>query len=413
MYIDNVLLGQSPLQRVRVEPGSHEISVHKPGYVNWQRIDNLVQGRETSASVVLLIPATLQITSDPAGATILIDGETVGTTPATLKDLIPGTRKVQLGGKLFEDWLNAVELKSGEKQSLHATLTLKKGSLKITANQPEAQITLDGKKVGFTPLALRNVEYGTHTILASKANFKTAEKRIELMERGPLEVKFNLEVAMATIRLSGGIQGASVRLDNKDAGALPVKPMEVLPGPHSLALQQKGHEKVKYALELGPNEVKKINVVFRRKTRGKAILKSLLFPGLGQGYSERRGQAVLFPVLELAAIGGALWATGQYNSSIDEYSSARAAYLSAFNDQEIASRRTAMNDAYNDVNSKEKLRNVFFGAAAGIWLWNIVDAALFAPKVESSPKIGAEHSSTTFYLLQTRDGVKLNMSMHF
>ena len=41
-----------------------------------------------------------------------------------------------------------------------------------------------------------------------------------------------------------------------------------------------------------------------------------------------------------------------------------------------------MEEKFDDIESAERLRNIFIGAALGIWLWNVVDASLLGPATE-------------------------------
>ena len=55
---------------------------------------------------------TVQVSTDPAGASVLIDGVLAGTTPAQLS-LTPGLKMVEISLQGYQPWRNAVEIRPG------------------------------------------------------------------------------------------------------------------------------------------------------------------------------------------------------------------------------------------------------------------------------------------------------------
>lgn len=67
--------------------------------------------------------ATLNITSDPSGARVLIDGTEMGITPATITGISPGTHKVTVVLDLFGEWEDNVDFGTSQRVSIHAVLS--------------------------------------------------------------------------------------------------------------------------------------------------------------------------------------------------------------------------------------------------------------------------------------------------
>ena len=74
----------TPFTLTEVQPGQHTIAFSKAGYTTDTRTVNVTSGNRATASVRLAVPtATLVVKSDPAGASIYVDGRDMGTkTPA-------------------------------------------------------------------------------------------------------------------------------------------------------------------------------------------------------------------------------------------------------------------------------------------------------------------------------------------
>jgi len=65
--------------------------------------------------------AYTQISTDPAGAEITIDGNYAGNTPSLIK-LAPGTHPIQLTMKGYQTWVRSIETAAGESRTIAADL---------------------------------------------------------------------------------------------------------------------------------------------------------------------------------------------------------------------------------------------------------------------------------------------------
>ncbi len=65
--------------------------------------------------------ATVEITSEPAGAEVEIDDSYAGSTPRT-KPLKPGTYKIKVEQKGYKDWERQITVTAGEQVPIHATM---------------------------------------------------------------------------------------------------------------------------------------------------------------------------------------------------------------------------------------------------------------------------------------------------
>ena len=74
----------TPFALTGVQPGQHSITVSKAGYSTDKRTVNIAAGNRTTTAIHLAqLSAMLVVKSDPAGASIYVDGHDVGTkTPA-------------------------------------------------------------------------------------------------------------------------------------------------------------------------------------------------------------------------------------------------------------------------------------------------------------------------------------------
>lgn len=110
----------------------------------------LVRSRRPPSAEVPGIPATLAIASDPAGATVLVDGKARGHTPATLA-LRPGARHVALRLARYAEVTYTVRLVAGQATTLAAPLWLRTPEVRQVrpplpgATITDAQFLADGR----------------------------------------------------------------------------------------------------------------------------------------------------------------------------------------------------------------------------------------------------------------------------
>jgi TolB-like protein len=83
-------------------PGKHNVKIKRQGYHELD-FEIHTSHRDTTVQEIKYVPlpAELFVFSEPDGATILLNGKNHGTTPATLKELIPGNYGLQIVHKLY------------------------------------------------------------------------------------------------------------------------------------------------------------------------------------------------------------------------------------------------------------------------------------------------------------------------
>ncbi|RMF58105.1 MAG: PEGA domain-containing protein [Calditrichaeota bacterium] len=155
-------------------------------------------------------------------------------------------------------------------------------------------------------------------------------------------------------------------------------------GKYNIKAHKKGYETVNTIYDFTGENGGTFLVKLKPKTRGKAFVRSLLFPGWGQYYSGRRGAGTFFVGATLAAFGMLAVQERQYRSAINEYDRALATFQQengSYADQKRAF--DALQDAIAKVENQRDARNLSLYAAGGIWLLNVLESVLFFPDFTS------------------------------
>ncbi|MCQ2113482.1 MAG: PEGA domain-containing protein [Bacteroidaceae bacterium] len=136
------------------------------------------------------ITGSVYISSRPSGATISIDGETKGTTPSLLQDVLIGSHKVQLKLANHKTEDHDVVIKENETLDLDITLS-DMAHMTIDSKPSNAILYIDNHKVGTTPYSA-DMASGDYDILIKKRKYKNYSQRVHLDSSTPTKsIKLN------------------------------------------------------------------------------------------------------------------------------------------------------------------------------------------------------------------------------
>ena len=124
VFLDGVNKGMTPATLSAVPAGSHTLKLSRSGYQDRSLQVTVTAGKTTP--IALTLPAggngdtptddtgTLVVVSSPAGASVTLDGQAKGTTPATLTGLFKGTHILTLTMDGYGNHTETVTVEAGE-----------------------------------------------------------------------------------------------------------------------------------------------------------------------------------------------------------------------------------------------------------------------------------------------------------
>ena len=252
IYIDDDLIGQTPVHDYEIDTGSQrekqiEVRLVLSGYE--KRVVRLMLrgGQHTPLDVRLeqFIPrtGTLTVTSTPSGASIYIDGDLIGQTPLTSYEVDTGVRyerQVTVGLMLsgYKSYMDQLTLRSGQHTPLDVRLEEfipRTGMLTVTSTPSGASIYVDGDLIGQTPLTSYEVDTGVRyerqvTVGLMLSGYKSYMDQLTLRggQHTPLDVRleeFIPRTGMLTV--TSAPSGASIYIDDDLIGQTPVHDYEI------------------------------------------------------------------------------------------------------------------------------------------------------------------------------------------
>jgi serine/threonine-protein kinase len=150
----------------------------------------------TPGAAAVTAPGRLIVRSTPAGARVFVDGREQGQTPATIRDLAPGTHQVRItrDGYVAEERRLAI---TTAQPSPSLSVVLKRtapvaspaapadvgtstGTLTVLSRPDGARVFLDDQLVGTTPLTLPQVGAGQHAVRLEREGYRSWSSSIRM-----------------------------------------------------------------------------------------------------------------------------------------------------------------------------------------------------------------------------------------
>lgn len=203
-----------------VPAGQHELTVDAPLYRSASRAI-VVQGRRITQTLAIeLVPAwaNLNLTSLPAGATVLIDDVPVGNTPLQIK-VEEGVHTLKLTADKFKPYSQEFTVFAQQDLAVpDITLIPADGILKIRTKPDRAAVILNGEYQGISPLTLNIKPDQSQKLQVYRAGFRLASQQVTLGPEQQQDKQINLSQDSVTVKFSLSPNDAVLYIDGVRRG---------------------------------------------------------------------------------------------------------------------------------------------------------------------------------------------------
>ena len=218
--VDGESVGKTPLLDLPLPEGEHQLLLEEARHLPLQQ-SLQVTGRNVRQQLQLeLAPAWAGVTVDslPTGASILLDGEPVGKTPATV-EILQGEHPLMLQLPAFADWQQTLHIRAGEDQDLgRVDMQPAAGELQLSSVPSGANVTLDGDFQGQTPMTLEVSPGREHRLAVFKPGYQRYNGTVELPAAGSDKRTVKLQAQLGEVRFRISPANAVVRINGKPLG---------------------------------------------------------------------------------------------------------------------------------------------------------------------------------------------------
>jgi hypothetical protein len=124
VYLDQELLGPTPITRSGLQPGTYTVTVKKEGYLTWEKFLTIRPGSSNVLTAGLVSGSgSLSIKSFPWNARILLDGQEKGYTPLLIQNVPAGTHNLEIEKPGYQTATESVQVPAGSIRLVVITLS--------------------------------------------------------------------------------------------------------------------------------------------------------------------------------------------------------------------------------------------------------------------------------------------------
>lgn len=201
-----------------------------------------------------LFRGDLEISSQPPGAEVFINGELRTTTPDTIKGIPEGEVVVKLVHRFHEDAVQSLRINSDETTRLNHTFEPAEGSLEIISNPADGHILLGDERLeATTPYKLTSMATGVYEVTVGFRYHRDVTRSVEVLPGRTTREVFELPLApWGSLTLDVKPAGTSIRFVDLDtpyeAG------MELPAGEYAIELSKTGYPSQQHRVRVGVGE---------------------------------------------------------------------------------------------------------------------------------------------------------------
>jgi hypothetical protein len=243
VLIDGVHRGQTPAE-IPLDPGQHRVEIQNDGQSRTLEV-SIASG--ATSSQYLELPKTnvlygqLQVSTEPSGARVSVDGQPRGTSPVILSDLTPGDHVVTVETD-SNSVSQAVKIEGGLSASLVVPLAPKgsaaSGWLKLSS-PIEMQLYEKGRLLGTSLIDRIMLPAGKHEIeIVNESLGYRGVRTVHVSPGNTSAVTLDLPKGLVSLNAT---PWANVWIDGENVGETPIGNLPVRIGDHEVIFRNPQH----------------------------------------------------------------------------------------------------------------------------------------------------------------------------
>lgn len=250
--------------RYLIRPGRYPVSVNVEGYTPWQEVVDVGDDASQRIEIIpAILPGKVSIQSTPPGASVVLNGESLGLTPLDDLRLPAGSHELTISLSRYQAYGAIIEVTGrGTRQTFATELAPDWAEIGLSSLPTNADIFVDGEQVGSTDSTIE-VLAGDHELILRKVGYRDHSLSLSVTASVPQVIDpVALIPADGVLSLTSIPTAATVSLDGEFAGRTPVT-LELSPGDqHRIQLSKLGYARktVSLALEKGAFQEQQITL---------------------------------------------------------------------------------------------------------------------------------------------------------
>ncbi len=182
VLVDGEPVGKTPLEDYPLRAGRYRVEIKADRFVDYAGDLDVAGGGSAIRKEISLVPdwAPVNVHSEPAGATVLVDGQEMGVTPLEM-ELRSGRHELEVRQGGFKTWRQTVDVEPATPLELpKIEMRPSDGTLVVRSSPEGATVLVDGEFRGRSPVRLELDPGRNYRVELSQAGYKSASRDIRL-----------------------------------------------------------------------------------------------------------------------------------------------------------------------------------------------------------------------------------------
>jgi len=242
--------------------GEHQLNAAAPGYYPLSKTIQVTDQATQQIDVDMQpLPGNLLVNASLSDIQVLIDDQLAGTVPGTLEAISRGAHKLEFRKYRYFSLQQAVDIEGlGKTQAIDISLQPAWGHIDITSIPAGAELFIDDRLIGQTPITAEALETGSQLTLKS-AGYKTLQQQVTVKAgTKAMHPLIEMVVADGQLAINSSPQGASITIDKQFSGVTPLV-VDVAPfKKHKIELFLEGYLKASRSIAVKPQEQDSLSI---------------------------------------------------------------------------------------------------------------------------------------------------------
>ena len=221
-------------------------------------------------TVVQKTYGTIDITTDPQGANILIDGVEVGVTPKTIPNLETGSHNLILNYPGYERLQKRIMVEDGKTIPISEYLVPKTGSLSILSDPIGATVYLDNFVKGQTPLDIPELPVKDYMIRLELKDYQMLERRVTVQYAENTTQKYSLDPLPGKLNVFTSPARATIIIGGEryTSSSSGIATIELPVGQYRIEISKDGYEPLEKQVSIKPNDFGTLDINLKKIPAG-------------------------------------------------------------------------------------------------------------------------------------------------
>lgn len=236
-------------------PGRYQVRAEKTGYRPFEAEVDITSQGNRYIFMFEKLPGQIDVTSEPPGVSLLLDGTMIGTTPIKDVDVPLGTHTLRFEHARYLPHEQTITVhESGERQMVEVTLQPAWAKVLLQTVPPGANLLVDGVDQGPTPLELELLA-GEHQLQFNQQGFAPlVTTMVVAAGENQSPPAYQLQTAPATVTITSEPPGATVAVGGVFRGQTPLTTRLPSNQQHDIKVSAAGFSSAKRLVSFRPEE---------------------------------------------------------------------------------------------------------------------------------------------------------------